>query len=161
MKINIKYNNYITSILFLLIIIIFSSVFNKKIEGFSNGFHWMDLIDNTVDKCKKDYKENKNIPKPLESSNTRLCNFPNCNAFMGVENNWNKNIINNKRNDRIENNDIDNNYRVIVPPKQFLDFNIRSPRCCEYTQDYTSSSGCICLTEQQKQLLLYRHGNRS
>ena len=53
------------------------------------------------------------------------------------------------------------NYRVIVPPKQFLSYNIISPACCQYTQDYTSSTGCVCLTPQQRQLLRFRYGNRS
>jgi len=165
MKIFIKYSKYFSSILFLLTIIIIALVFNRKIEGFSNGFNWTALIDNTVDKCKKDYNENKNIPNPLESSNTRLCTVPNCHTFKGVENSWNRYIVNRTRlkNDNNDNdNDNDNgNYRVTVPPKQFLSYNIVSPSCCEYTQDYTSSSGCVCVTPQQKQLLRFRYGNKS
>ncbi len=161
---------------------IFNNIDNKnnKIEGFTRGFNWIQLINNT--RRKEGETEPDPVPEanplPLETSLSRLCNFPYCNTFSGVENNWNRNVVNinrlkNDNNDNDNNNngdddgddDNDNgdngNYRVIVPPKQFLSYNIISPACCQYTQDYTSSTGCVCLTPQQRQLLRFRYGNRS
>tara|TARA_A100001015_G_C15006306_1_gene720832 strand:- start:993 stop:1481 length:489 start_codon:yes stop_codon:yes gene_type:complete len=131
----------------------------NTIECFS-GFHWNQLTDNTLNRSKKNNIRILSEPKPLESSIERLTNFPDSNTFSGVENNWNQNIINRK--EFVNRKECDNNNnRVIVPPKQFLSFNIISPRCCEYTEDYTSSTGCVCLTPQQRQLLRFRYGNRS
>ena len=168
-----KYTINLSIIIIALIIIglmiifnIFNNIDNKnnknnKIEGFTTGFNWIQLINNTTRKdgeTEPDPVPEAN-PLPLESSLSRLCNFPYCNTFSGVENNWNRNVVNINR---LKNNDNNNcNYRVIAPPKQFLSFNIISPTCCQYTQDYTSSTGCVCLTPQQRQLLRFRYGNRS
>lgn len=171
-----KYNIFLSVVIVALIILtiilfnIFYNIDNKnnKVEGFTTGFNWIRLINNTRRKEREPEPDPDPVPDPdpLESSLSKLCKFPNCNTFSGVENNWNRNIVNinrlkNDNDDDNYDNDDNRNYRVIAPPKQFLSFNIISPTCCQYTQDYTSSTGCVCLTPQQRQLLRFRYGNRS
>ena len=163
MNININYNiiKFIIFIVFFYLIMI--NIFDYNIsEGF-NGFNWKHLINNNVNNIDNN-NDNNNIPKPIDHSLHHACTFPHCPTFDGVENTWNENNRNNRNNRNKDNYDSynkKNNYRVSVPSSQFLSFNIFSPRCCEYTQQYTNGTGCACLTPQQLQLLDFRYGNRA
>lgn len=147
---------FINSAIFSLILIGIILDYNyssKCIENFST-FNWSDL---------KNISTNSNIndAKAIPSSyiNNNLCNFPNCNTFNNVENNWNKYISNININSPTITNK--NNFRITTNPYNFIKYNIVSPYCCEYSRDYTSSMGCICLTPQQTNFLKYRGGNRA
>ena len=118
-----------------------------------DGFDWNSFHNNT----NKNINNLIDINTPLSyyPNSNNLCTFPNCNTFSGVENNWNRKIVNNTGNNT------GNNYRVITSPTDFLKFNIVSPNCCTYSKDYTSGGGCVCITPQQQQLLDFRYGNRA
>lgn len=153
---------FFKSLLFLLTVYLFSillnCIYNNKFEGYT-GFDWNEFQNNTSEN-KNNYNSIKN-PKGYFPNSNSICNFPECNTFNGVENNWNQNIVNNNDNNDNNNNNKNNNYRVVTGPYDFFKFNIQSPNCCQYSQDYTSSMGCLCLTSQQDRLLQYRGGNRS
>lgn len=131
---------------------------NSKSLG-SYGFNWKSFYNDT----------NNNINNLVATNNpngyykyNNISNFPDSYTFTGVKNNWNKNIANNTESiTNNESNSNDNNYRIVTKPSDFLRFNIISPNCCQYTNDYTSGGGCVCLTPQQTQLLEFRYGNRS
>lgn len=124
----------------------------KNIENFSQ-FNWKDFQD-----ISSNIKSIPIINTPSGYiNNTNFCNFPECSTFNNVENNWNKYIINEDVSSPITNK---NNFRVISNPYDFIKYNIISPYCCEYSHDYTSSTGCTCLTPHQYIFLKNRGGNR-
>ena len=169
-----KKNNHIKSLIFLSTIFFTVIIFNylhKNItmEAFT-GFDWSDFQSQATSNKKNLIGAYRNTPVSYFPNSNSICSFPHCNTYSGVENNWNQKIVNTrnsvkKNNDNNDNNDnsknkpIDN-YRVVAGPYDFIKFNISSPNCCQYTQDYTNGSGCICLTEQQRQILNSRGGNR-
>lgn len=175
-----KKNNHIKSFIFLSaifsIVIIFNYLYkNITMEAFT-GFDWSDFQNQTSNNKKNLIGPYRNIPVSYFPNSNSICSFPDCKTFSGVENNWNQKIVNshnsrknNRDNsdnsDNNDNNDISkkkpiDNYRVVAGPYDFLRFNISSPNCCQYTQDYTNGSGCVCLTQQQRQILNTRGGNR-
>ena len=57
-------------------------------------------------------------------------------------------------------NNTNNNHRVTVNPFDFMQYNISSPSCCEYSSGYSNGNGCICITPTQKKILDSHGGNR-
>lgn len=167
MKNNNKIKSFILLSAIFSIVIIFNYLHtNITIEGYS-GFDWSDFQNQSSTNKKNLIGTYRNRPVSYFPNSNSICSFPDCNTFSGVENNWNQKIVNsrnsvNKNNDNNDNSKkkpIDN-YRVVAGPYDFLRFNISSPNCCQYTQDYTNGSGCVCLTQQQRQILNTRGGNR-
>mgnify|MGYP006074897741 CR=1 FL=1 len=70
----------------------------------------------------------------------------------------NINIIN--KVEGFNNTNNNNNHRVTVDPFDFMQYNISSPSCCEYSSGYSNGNGCICITPTQKKILDSRGGNR-
>ena len=165
--IQMKKNNHIKSFIFLSaifsIVIIFNYLYkNITMEAFT-GFDWSDFQNQTSNNKKNLIGPYRNIPVSYFPNSNSICSFPDCNTFSGVENNWNQRIVKTRNN--VEENNVKSskpidNYRVVTGPYDFLRFNISSPNCCQYTQDYTNGTGCICLTQQQRQILNSRGGNR-
>lgn len=156
-----KYNTYLKSLIFLLIIffiIIMFNYFHKNIniEGFTT-FEWIDYLNRT-NYNEKNSMDNNN-PTGYFSNSNSLCNFPECGTFNNIKNYWNQSVIQKNKNKNTIKNKIDS-YRVVSSPYNFLRFNISSPNCCQYSQEYTNGTGCLCLTQQQKNLLNSRGGNR-
>lgn len=125
----------------------------------TSGFNWNYFLNNTQNNINNLTETNN--PKGYFANSNSICSFPDCNVFSGVENNWNQNIVNKDKRNNTTSINTEGNYRVVTRPYDFLKFNIISPNCCQYTTDYTSGSGCACLTQQQKQLIDFRYGNRS
>ena len=72
----------------------------------------------------------------------------------------NINIINKVEGFNNNNNNNNNNNGVTVNPFDFMQYNISSPSCCEYSSGYSNGTGCICITPTQKKILDSRGGNR-